>query len=50
MLHMNRMKDIKILRNTLNNAVELMRAGGIDAEITERSNENGQEFLIIVRN
>ena len=49
-VHRNRIKDIKLLRNTLNNAVGLMRAGGIDAEITESVSEKGQEFLIIVRN
>lgn len=47
-VYINRIKDIKLLRNTLNNAVGLMRRSGIDAEYSESVSERGQEFLIIV--
>ncbi|MBQ3427903.1 MAG: ParB/RepB/Spo0J family partition protein [Clostridia bacterium] len=49
-IHINRIKDIKLLRNTLNNAVGLIRRSGIDAELTETAKDGCQEFLIIVRN
>ena len=47
---MNRIKDIKVLRNTLNTAVGLLRSSGIDVEYIETAGENGQEFVILVHN
>lgn len=49
-VHINKIKDIKLLRNTLNNAVEMLRSSGIDAELTEKPSEAGREFVVIVRN
>ena len=47
---MNRIKDIKVLRNTLNTAVSLLRRSGIDVEYSESAAEDGQEFVILVHN
>ena len=49
-LHMSRMKDVKLLRNTLSNAVNLVRESGIDAEFTETNHDWGKEFTITVKN
>ena len=49
-VHMNRMKDIKLLRNTLTGAVKLIRESGIEAELTENSRDWGEEFVIKVKN
>ncbi len=48
-LHMGRMKDVKLLRNTLTNAVKLVRKSGVDAELKECSHDWGDEFTVIVR-
>ncbi len=48
-LHMGRMKDVKLLRNTLSGAVKLVRKSGMDAELKERSHDWGEEFTVIVR-
>lgn len=47
---MNRIKDIKLLRNTLNNAVGLLRQSGISVDYTESAAADGQEFVILVHN
>ena len=47
---MNRIKDIKVLRNTLNTAVGLLRRSGIDVEYSEAAADDGQEFVILVHN
>ena len=47
---MNRIKDIKVLRNTLNTAVGLLRRSGIDVEYSESAADDGQEFVILVHN
>ena len=47
---MSRMKDVKLLRNTLSNAVNLVRESGIDAEFTETNHDWGKEFTITVKN
>ena len=49
-VQMNRIKDIKVLRNTLNTAVGLLRRSGIDVEYTESAAADGQEFVILVHN
>lgn len=49
-VHINKLKDIKLLRNTLNHAVNLIRSSGIHAELNESSNENGIEFVVAVHN
>lgn len=49
-IKMNRIKDIKLLRNTLNRAVGLLRQSGINVDYTESSIESGQEFVILVHN
>lgn len=49
-VRVNRFKDIKILRNTLNNAVGMVRSSGIDAELSENTYDWGEEFIIVIRN
>ena len=49
-VRINKIKDIKILRNTLNSAVGLIRRSGIDAEYSECNGEEGHEFVIIIHN
>lgn len=49
-MHMNRMKDVKLLRNTITNAVNLIRESGVEAEFTETSHDWGDEFTITVKN
>ena len=49
-VHINKIKDIKMLRNTLTDAVGIVRKSGIDAEYTEASTEDGQKFTIVIRN
>ena len=47
---MNRMKDIQLLRNTLSDAVQMVRESGIDAEFTENKLDWGSEFVIRLHN
>lgn len=49
-IHMNRIKDIKILKNTLTNAVSLIRLSGINAEYQEKLHAWGEEFIIVIHN
>lgn len=49
-VHMNRMKDIQLLRNTLSDAVQMIRESGIDAEFTENKLDWGSEFVIRLHN
>ncbi len=49
-IHINKFKDIKILKNTLTNAVGLIRQSGIDAEFNENTYDWGEEFIIVIRN
>ena len=49
-VHINKIRDIKILRNTLSDAVSLIRRSGINAEYSESVTDNGQEFTIIINN
>ena len=49
-LKINKIKDIQILRNTISNAVSLIRKSGIDALYSEKSHSWGEEFTIVVKN
>ncbi len=49
-IQINRINDIKLLRNTISNAVNLIRSSGIDARYNEKSHEWGDEFVITVKN
>lgn len=49
-IHINRIKDIKILKNTLTNAVSLIRLSGINAEYREKLHTWGEEFIIVIHN
>ncbi|MDD6762058.1 MAG: ParB/RepB/Spo0J family partition protein [Clostridiales bacterium] len=49
-IQINKFKDIKILKNTLANAVGLIRQSGIDAEFNEKTYDWGEEFIIVIRN
>lgn len=49
-IHLNQIKDIKILKNTLNNALSLIRLSGIKAEYKEKSHDWGEEFIIVIHN
>lgn len=49
-VHINRIKDIKLLRNTLTNAINIMKQSGIDVEFNEKTYEWGDEFIIVIHN
>ncbi len=49
-IHINRIKDIKILKNTLTNALALIKLSGIKAEYKENDYDWGKEFIIVVHN
>lgn len=49
-VHINRIKDIKLLRNTISGAVSLIRQSGIDADFNENVHDWGEEFVIVIRN
>lgn len=49
-MHINKIKDIKVLRNTLTHAVNLVRSSGIAAELNENIYDWGEEFVIAIRN
>lgn len=49
-VQINKIKDIQILRNTLSNAVSLIRNSGIDAYYNEKSHDWGDEFVIVIKN
>ena len=48
-LKINKIKDVQILRNTISNAVNLIRRSGIDARYNEKSYDWGDEFTITVK-
>ncbi len=48
-LKFNKIKDVQILRNTISNAVTLIRKSGIDARYNEKSHPWGDEFTIVVK-
>lgn len=47
---LSRMKDVQILRNTISNAICLIRKNGIDVRYNEKSHDWGDEFTIVVKN
>lgn len=49
-IHINQIKDIKILKNTLTHALSLIRLSGIKAEYKENVHDWGEEFIIIIHN
>lgn len=49
-IRINKFKDIKIFRNTISNAVGIIRRSGIDADYSEKSYDWGEEFVIVIRN
>lgn len=48
-LHINKIKDIKVLRNTLTHAVNLIRSSGVSAELSENVYDWGEEFVVTVK-
>ncbi len=49
-VHINKMKDIKLLRNTLSRAVNIIRSSGVNAEYSDNVHDWGEEFIIVIRN
>ncbi len=49
-LKLNRMKDVQILRNTISNAICLIRKSGVDVRYNEKNHDWGDEFTIVVKN
>lgn len=49
-VQINKIKDIGLLRNTISNAVSLIRNSGIDAHYNEKTHDWGDEFVIVVKN
>lgn len=48
-VHMNKIKNLQLLRNTISNAVGLIKNSGVDAQYSEKSYEWGDEFVIKVK-
>ena len=49
-VQINKIKDVQLLRNTISNAVNMIRTSGIDAHYNETSHDWGNEFVIVVKN
>ncbi|MCH5211626.1 MAG: ParB/RepB/Spo0J family partition protein [Oscillospiraceae bacterium] len=49
-VHINKIKDIKMLRNTIADAVGIVRESGINAEYSESSTDDEQKFTIVIHN
>lgn len=47
--HINKIKNIQIIRNTINNAVNTIKTSGIDAQFNEESHDWGNEFIIKIK-
>lgn len=48
-IHINTIKNTQLLRNTISDAVNMIRTSGIDAHYNEKSHEWGDEFVIVVK-
>ena len=48
-VQINKIKNIQLLRNTITNAVNLMRNSGVEAQYNEKSHDWGEEFVIMVK-
>lgn len=48
-VHINKIRNLKILRNTVTDAISIVRKSGINAELKENSYDWGKEFIIIIR-
>lgn len=49
-VQMNKMKDMKALRNTVSNAVSIIRNSGVDAHFNEKVHDWGEELVIVIKN
>lgn len=49
-IHINKMKDTRILKNTLSNAVNIIKQSGICADYKENIYDWGEEFVIVIKN
>lgn len=47
--HINKIKNMQIIRNTLNNAVNTIKTSGIDAQFNEETYDWGNEFIIKIK-
>lgn len=47
--HINKIKNMQLLRNTISNAVNIIRTSGMDAQYNEKSHDWGDEFIITVK-
>ena len=49
-IHINKIKNMQMFKNTINNAVNLVKTSGVDAQYQERSYDWGEEFVIVIKN
>lgn len=49
-IHINKMKNTRLLKNTLSNAVNIIKQSGISADYKENVYDWGEEFIIIIKN
>lgn len=49
-IHINKIKDVKLLKNTISHAVALMQKSGIAADYRENVYDWGEEFIIVIKN
>ena len=40
---------MQMFKNTINNAVNLVKTSGVDAQYQERSYDWGEEFVIVIK-
>lgn len=49
-IQMGKIKDMQVLRNTVSNAVSLIRNSGVDAHFNEKIHDWGEELVIVIKN
>lgn len=49
-LHIASVKDIKVFKNTVNSALDIMKKGGIEAHMEESSHDWGTQYVIRIKN
>lgn len=48
-IQINKIKNLQLLRNTITNAVKLIRSSGVDAQYNEKKTDGGEEFVIVIK-
>lgn len=49
-IHINKLNGIKLLKNTINDSINIIRKSGVNIEFNEHNYDDRSEFVIIIRN